>query len=33
MGIKAGMLNGHMNAGVNPNLLSTFLIISESEVW
>lgn len=28
--MKAGMLNGHMNAGVNPNLLSTFLIISES---
>lgn len=28
--MKAGMLNGHVNAGVNPNLLSTFLIISES---
>lgn len=33
MGIKAAMLNGHMNAGVNPNVLSTFLIISESGAW
>lgn len=28
--MKAGMLNGHMNSAVNPNLLSTFFIISES---
>lgn len=30
VGMKAGVLNGHMNAGLDPNLLSTFLIISES---
>lgn len=30
VGMKAEVLNGRMNAGLDPNLLSTFLIISES---